>query len=628
MLATKIKKMFSRQQQKPTENTEEEWDLTSGTVELKEMIMPFYIQFNKHSMELNRKLHRIFKITVYPTEVYLGWLEDVFLLGDVDISIHIAPVPDRSVILALTKKVTELMSQFELDRRKGNILRIPILRKAINYLEGLRDAVQSNEDKVFIGSIYIMIAADNKEELNEKTQDMEDILARKNVQARLLSKKHHRAFLSVLPLGRNYTPKGRSLTLGGTAAMMQVIGDKQSHPFGVQVGVAPDETPVFLDSFNKAELPNPHMLLLGYSGSGKTFLLNLIAGRSMPFMIKNVIIDPEGKHRRFVEAVGGTYIKIDPYYEPMLNPFEKNPEKLDDGRIIVNLHDTVSDMTAIICALVENRGEKVTAEELTLIERVILDEYAYLGITTDPRSLYEEVGNNEQNGKVYIGPVKKKMPTITSFEARLREYGADRLANFVEPLKAGKSMGYFDGQSKIELKEQSLICFDISSLKNDIQLLYAICVILTWLWNEYVIKMPGFKNIEFDEGHLFTRATYAAVFLENYLRRGRKHGLRVIIASQMAQEFDNDAGTAIMGQCSTFTLLRQNPTYIDTIQKIFKLSDGAKEFLSTAATGEGLLMLAGNNGTSITPIQVRSIPYELPLLDPEVGAVIDERSIS
>lgn len=209
------------------------------------------------------------------------------------------------------------------------------------------------------------------------------------------------------------------------------------------------------------------------------------------------------------------------------------------------------------------------------------------------------------------------MPTLSSFVVRLREYGGERIATFLEPTLKGKSLGYFDGQSKIELKDQPLLCFDVSSLKNDFQRMYAMYVLLTWLWNEYVIKMPGPKRIIFDEGHLFTRSKYSANFLDDYCRRGRKHKLCMVIASQMAQEFDNEAGEAILGQCSTFLLLRQNTTYIDTVKRIFKLSDGAAEYVSTAGKGEGLLMLSGNNGNSITPIQVRSTSYELPLLSPD-----------
>ncbi len=612
-----ILKRILPKKNKPDKVEDEEWDISSGVTELRNMVMPNHIQFNRHSMEINMKMHRIFKLTVYPTDVYIGWLDEIYTLGDVDISIHIKPIPDRSVIMALTKKVTEYLSQFEIDRRKGNILRMPILRKAIAFLEGLRDAVQSNEDKVFHGAVYIMISANTEDELNANSQDLEDILARRNCQVRVMSRIHNKALMSVLPFGRNQSIKGRSLTLGGVAGMMQVTGDKQSHSFGVEIGVAPNETPVFLNSFDDNELPNPHAVLLGYSGSGKTFLLNLLAGRSMPFLIKNVFIDPEGKHKKFVEAIGGTYIHLDPYSEPMLNPFEKNPEKLKDGRVIVNLQDTVSDITGLICTLVENRGERVKAEELSLIERVVLDEYKDLKITTDPESLYEPAQNNEESEVVHIGYVKKKMPTLSSFVARLREYGGDRIATFLEPTLKGKSLGYFDGQSKIELKDQPLLCFDVSSLKNDFQRMYAMYVLLTWLWNEYVIKMPGPKRIIFDEGHLFTRSKYSANFLDDYGRRGRKHKLCMVIASQMAQEFDNEAGEAILGQCSTFILLRQNPTYIDTVKKIFKLSDGAAEYISTAGKGEGLLLLSGNNGNSITPIQVRSTAYELPLLSPD-----------
>ena len=53
------------------------------------------------------------------------------------------------VIDQLTKKIATLEAQYMIDQEKGNIYHIPQLRQAIQDLEGIRDAIFSNRDRMF-----------------------------------------------------------------------------------------------------------------------------------------------------------------------------------------------------------------------------------------------------------------------------------------------------------------------------------------------------------------------------------------------------------------------------------------------------------------------------------------------
>ncbi len=53
------------------------------------------------------------------------------MLGDIDVSIHVDPVPDRFVIRKLTEIVTSHRAQHSVLSKQGNILMLPDLENAI-----------------------------------------------------------------------------------------------------------------------------------------------------------------------------------------------------------------------------------------------------------------------------------------------------------------------------------------------------------------------------------------------------------------------------------------------------------------------------------------------------------------
>ena len=80
-------------------------------------------------------------------------------------------------------------------------------------------------------------------------------------------------------------------------------------------------------------------------------------------------------------------------------------------------------------------------------------------------------------------------------------------------------------------------------------------------------------------------------------RRIRKQRGALMVASQNFREFaDNPQGQAILTNTAVNIFLRQNETDAPEVQKMFRLSDGERDFLTRAPKGNFLLKI-GNEST-------------------------------
>lgn len=142
------------------------------------------------------------------------------------------------------------------------------------------------------------------------------------------------------------------------------------------------------------------------------------------------------------------------------------------------------------------------------------------GITSDVNSLFEKKGGKLDNGKYAVGRIPKKMPTLSDFQKKLKDRGkCEELSELLVPFLRGNSLGIFDCESKIT-SDAEIVTFDMSDIKDDFTKLYASYVILTWVWQKFVLKnKEKRKIIVCDEAWLFLKFQESAEFLVNVARR-------------------------------------------------------------------------------------------------------------
>ncbi len=177
-------------------------DIFNNMPNMMDLILPDMLQERKDYLCLGyNKYSRIFAMTVYPEQTWVSWLDDLFNIGNINISVKIEPSSNGNVINQLTKKLVQSQSEYATYSRQGNILHLPELEKQIGDLEDLRMLIQTNQDKLFFVTIFITLNAESLQELNEKTKILESELNKKTAMIRTLAFRQLEGLKTMLPIG-------------------------------------------------------------------------------------------------------------------------------------------------------------------------------------------------------------------------------------------------------------------------------------------------------------------------------------------------------------------------------------------------------------------------------------------
>jgi len=602
-----------------------DFPLREGVTSIKDIAPDGFLEKENH-VQVGSRYTRIYSVTELPPRVHVGFLEDLYTIDDVDVSFHLWPAKTYEVINQLTRAITKLEAQRIQDERRGDITSLSVLQRAARDLWQLREKVQTNEDRIFYASVVISVSDDSLENLDYKCRLLESRLGGRGVHVRSAFLRQAEAYRSSLPLGNNEMwDMRKNFNLGAAVSIFPFENAELAHPGGVFIGVNKfTQSPVFFNPFiGPPVLNNRHFVILAQPGSGKSYLAKGIASRSLCMGVRVVFIDPEGEYAVLTKERGGRVISFKAGSEPLINPFDLEEEEDADGRKSVNIPEKILEMKRLIRVMIKgaNPEETLTTEELAGLEEVLASLYAGRGITEDPASLYERFAEGDK-----VGLRKKEMPTISDLVEKLREEGHSRLATVLVPYTRGRSLGLFDGQSRVNLSGANIICFDFKNLEEDFMRPLAMHVALSWIWEKFVKKNEkNRKMVICDEAWMYMQHKDSAEFLNDAARRGRKRNLSLGVVSQYPQEFINsDEGRAVLSSAATKILMRQSPNDVPAVREVFNLNEGQARFINSCAVGEALILCEGQSGVFSTAAAVEASPEEDVLFntDPERAATV------
>ena len=596
----KEKKICLDKVKKKNKNKKEE-DIFDKKPELIDLLIPDFVDEKRDYIVLGEEKYiRCFVLAIYPNKTYLGWLDRIFnLLGDVTLSIINRPTNEDSVIRQLNKKVTILESERQIYESKGNIDLIHPLEKMIDDYDQIRNQVQISNDKLFFVTILLRINAKSLDELNERSEILKDEFAKMSAKVRTLNFRQLSGLKANLPFNElNIYDYERNVTTNGIATMFPIANSNtESSINGVPIGRNYfTGLPVYLDTFDKS-LTNPHIVVLGVTGAGKSVTMDILSSRSL--VTKNTqsaILDIEGEYKRRTESLGGRIISIKQGVPSGINIFDIDVEQQENGVEKVNILNKVAEIRAILSGIMKNYMDRnLNAKELVDIEESVIETYKEKGITTAKDSIYEKEGG-KLGDKLTLGKIKKKMPILSDFQRILKtKKNSKELAEILSGFLQGKSLGMFDCTSNININDYA-IDFDLSSITDEVTKFYSSMVITTWITEKYMRRSEKYdeKSVYIDEAWTMLKYEETANFIENLARRARKRGVRLVIATQLPDEMiSTTQGRAILNCCGTAILMKQSPISVDKVIDYFKLSAGTRDYLLQARPGDALLDIEG-----------------------------------
>ncbi len=542
---------------------------------------------------------------------------DMYMFGDINTSIYINPIKEEKSQNDLNRVINELETERILASDKGNINRESTIAQKRFEAEQLRDEIAAGFNKLFEASIISTLYAYSLEDLDRYTKLLSSEMSKTLVGIKSAWGMQEEAFKSNLPFMNNQINKTHTFDRNSMGTVFPFTTSEIGHPTGVPLGFNKQTgTPILFDNFHSS-LTNYNMVIFAKSGAGKSVTMKTLISRSSILMgIESLALDAEGEYTIVAESLGGINVVISPNSKTIINLFDIEPEVIKDEitgkeRMILNVENKVEDVTQALLTMARGSTRSDEVNELTkqIIAEAVAEEYAAIGINSNPESLYKSINNGIARGNIF-SKEKKEMPTVGSWYKRIEgkakeNTNKDYQYHYSYLLKVMKQyireydgqMAYFDGQSTFELLEGApFINLDISQLEERFARPLAQQILLSWIWEKFVKKnsedrkKATQKRVLVDEAWMLLPYPEAVDFLNKMARRARKRNVSLAIISQRFQDFyEKPEAQAVLTSSDTKLFLAQDKSEIQYLKEVFKLSEGEANFLVTCQKGEGLL---------------------------------------
>ena len=542
---------------------------------------------------------------------------DMYLFGDINTSIYINPIKEERSQTELNRIINELETERIVAMDKGNINRESTISQKRLEAEQLRDEIAAGFNKLYEASIVTTLFTYNKEDLDRFSKLLSSEMSKTLVGIKTAWGIQEEAFQSNLPLMNDEVRKIHTFDRNSMGTVFPFTTSEIGHPTGVPLGFNKQTgTPILFDNFHSS-LTNYNMVIFAKSGAGKSVTMKTLVSRSSVLMgIESLALDAEGEYTIVAESLGGINVVLSPTSKTVINIFDVEPETVKDeitgkARTVLNIESKVEDVTQGLLTMAKGSTRSTEVNELTkqIIAESVAEEYAALGITSDPNSIYKANTRENVMGNM-LAKQKKDMPTIGSWYRRIRAKSQendnqDYQYHYSYLLKVMKQyireydgqMAYFDGQSTFDLLEGvPFINLDISQLEERFARPLAQQILLSWIWEKFVKKnsedrsQARKKRVLVDEAWMLLPYPEAVDFLNKMARRARKRNVSLAIISQRFQDFyEKEEAQAVLTSSDTKLFLAQDKSEIQYLKEVFKLSEGEASFLVTCQRGEGLL---------------------------------------
>jgi len=562
---------------KKQENLAEEKIFQEETFDVRDIIAPPHTGVMQDHIKLGERFAKSFFVFSYPRYLNTGWFSPVIDLSTpLDISFFIHPVSSELILKKLRKKITEVSSEI-LEREEKGLIRDPALETAYKDIETLRDNLMTAQEKMFRFGLYITVYETSEKELRDTELTLRSIFESRLIYIKPALFKQKEGFISCSPYGMDLIEVHTPMDTAPLSTCFPFISFDLSSNEGILYGINRHNNSLVL--FDRFSLENANMVVFAKSGSGKSYAIKLEILRYLMQGVDVIIIDPENEYEYLADSVGGAFFKISLTSANHLNPFDLPlPGEDDDPQDV--LRSNVINLVGLMRIMLGG----LSPEEDSILDEALTETYAVRDITaqTDPKTWQNSI------------------PVMSDFQEILESMtGAESLVQRLKKFTKGTFSDFFNQQSNITV-DKNFVVFGIRDMEDSLRPI-ALYIIMRYIWNIVRSKLKK-RILVIDEAWWLMQSEDGASFLFGLAKRGRKYWLGVTTITQNVADFmGSDYGKAIITNSSLQLLMKQSSADIDSVQKVFNLTEQEKYLLLEASVGEGLFF-AGRKHVSMSVV--------------------------
>ena len=436
---------------------------------------------------------------------------------------HVTPAEERKII-------SNAASRNRMNRSSGNIQKEIIAESNLNDVMNLIAQMHRDREPLVHCAVFIEISTPTLEKLKEMQAEVEAELTRSKISVDKLFLRQKEGFESTQPCGNNAFHEQFERVIPATSAanLYPFNYSGKADPQGFYIGHDKYGSNLFIDFQRRTDdKTNANVLILGNSGQGKSYLMKLLLCNMRESGMDIVCLDPELEYKDLAVNMDGCYIDL-MEGEYIINVLEPKRWEEDSGSVLPRHISFLRDFFRAY--------KDFTSAEIDVLEIFLEKLYESKGITEDID--FSEIKHTDY-------PVLSDLYHLAEQELNQYEerkgniYTRETVRDLCLKLKSiciGADSKFFNGHTNIT--SNRFICFGTKGITDaDTAIRNAMLFnVLSFMSDALLSK--GNTAAFIDELYLFLTNMTAIEYIRNAMKRVRKKGSAVIIASQNIEDFN------------------------------------------------------------------------------------------
>ncbi len=574
-------------------------------------IKPASIRFNSSSYTSDGTYTFTCAISDYPLAVANAWGNRLFNIDNTKVVMTIRPVEKTKAVKRIDRAVVELQTR----RGSGKISEAISQETHVQTMANLAQTIQ-NENELLFDCTIIVTAFNNTQEKNS--------IFRKEIRRQIMTDAFKVNFLrgrqfdgfASATVSRNNKLKSfaRGINSESLASVFPFVFTSIIEPNGMTIGY--DYYPVVLDIWKRdnKQYINSNMIVLGKSGSGKSFFTKTLLSLLFSENSRIYILDPENEYATLCRNVGGRFIDVGNATEGRINPLHIYQVMTEDGtsappEVVFSAHlQFLESFFKITLA-------GITSDSLEELNNILVKVYKDKSIdeTTDCS------GFSADKYPTFDDLLKTVEKEIVQEKVQARKANLERIRTYVAKFaKNGRFSTLWNGESTLTSNEDFVV-FNFQSLlssKNNVVANAQMLVIMRYL-NQQIINIREMNRngnmihpvIAIDEGYALIdeQNPIGLDFIFMWYKRIRKYnGTIMFLTQNLSDILGNQAivskTTAIINNAQYSFIFSLAPADITILMDLYKTAGGINETersqIANAGNGECFAICSAQERTS------------------------------
>ena len=596
---------------------ESDFDIISEE-EFMQWIKPQEIDFKPKSAVVDGEECFTFTVKNLPISVLNAWGYRIFNVPNTKVVMNLTQFEKAKAVRMIDRSIQELASQSEQSFRASSLID---KQTHIETLVEVLRLLQNDNEYLYGMTLHITVYPGDdasKEDVRNTKKTIKRIFTEEGFDMVDNYFRQQAAFVSTnLSRLDVMTDFQRAIHSGSVAAVFPFVLSSVMDDTGCILGTE-NGYPVVVDFFKRdLERVNSNMVVIGKSGSGKSFATKTILTQLSAENCKVFILDPENEYQALAQNMGGRLIDVGTAAEGRINPFhvittldgDEEGGKAKVNNFAVHLQFLEEFFRVAL--------DGINPEALEYLNNVIIDLYK-------KKKINSKTDFSQLSAKDYptfdelSALIDKKLSTATV------DYDVTQLRilhNYVSKFSGdGRNANLWNGESTLSVKENFTV-FNFQSLlanKNGVIANAQMLLVLKWLDNE-IIKNRDFNLkhgtdrkivVAIDEAHVFIDPKYpiALDFMYQLAKRIRKYnGMQIVITQNIKDFVGSDdivrKSTAIINACQYSFIFALSPNDMDDLCTLYdkagQINEIEQDQIVNNARGDAFIITSPTSRTNI-----------------------------